>query len=175
MAAPPRLGGGASGGATGAMGATAYSGFGHVGDAGRCYAQLARTFLCAGEVGDNVEQDSVNVEKYVKELASLLVDTIQAAGKKFEEEHLRMINMVTSIHPGGGGGGTRFNKGIMEHGVIQNLRAVSVDKGLFLQWHQKFTTALGQAKTAYEEIVHKLAREIDFGGEMGTILSTLGT
>ncbi len=49
---------------------------------------------------DNVEDDSINVEKYVNELASLLAETIQATGKMFEEEHLRMINMVTSIHPG---------------------------------------------------------------------------
>jgi hypothetical protein len=57
-----------------------------------------------------------------------------------------------------------FNKGIMEHRAIQNLRAVSGDKGLFRQWHQKFTTALGQVKVEYEEIVLKLAREIDLGG-----------
>ncbi len=52
------------------------------------------------------------MEKYVKELTSLLVDAIQATGNMFEEEHFRMINRVTSIHPGGGGGGARFKKGI---------------------------------------------------------------
>ena len=60
---PPGLGG-----ATGTIGATSYSGFGHVGDAGRCYSQLARTFLRAGEVRDRIEQDSVNVENYLKEM-----------------------------------------------------------------------------------------------------------
>ncbi len=40
------------------------------------------------------------------------------------------------------GGGHRLPKGIMEHKVMQNLRAVSGDKLLFRQWHQKVTTAL---------------------------------
>ncbi len=80
---------------------------------------MARTFVRGGEVRDNFELDSINVEMYVKELASLLEDAIQATGKTFEEEHSRMINRVTSIHPGDG------------------------DKGLFRQWYQKFTTALG--------------------------------
>ncbi len=36
------------------------------------------------------------------------MDGVQAAEKMFEEEHMRMINMVTSIHLGGVGGGNRF-------------------------------------------------------------------
>ncbi len=58
--------------------------------------------------------------------------------------------------------------------MIQNLTAVNGDKGLFRHWHQKFTTALGQVKTEYEEIVHKLAQEIDMGRDMETVLTTLG-
>jgi hypothetical protein len=75
-------------------------------------------------VRDHVEQDSINVEKYVKVLASLLVDTIQTTGKMFEEEHLRMINMVSAINTGGSGGaGNRFTATrIMEHKVIMNFR-----------------------------------------------------
>ncbi len=59
----------------------------------------------------------------------------------FEEEHMWMINMVTSIHR---------------------------------QWHQKFTTALGQVGAEQEEIVHRLVREIDLGRDMGNILVTTG-
>ncbi len=39
--------------------------------------------------------------------------------------------------------------------------------------HQKFTTALGQVMMEYEEIVHRLAREIKFGRDMENILTTL--
>ncbi len=39
---------------------------------------------------------------------------------------------------------------------------------MFKQWHQKFTTALGQVRAEYEEIVQHLAREIDMGKEMET-------
>ena len=45
---------------------------------------------------------------------------------------------------------------------------------MFRQWQQKFTTALGQVRAEYEEIVHKLAREIDLGREMENILTMLG-
>ncbi len=78
----------------------------------------------------------------------------------FEQEHLRMINMVSSISTGGIGssGGPTFNRGIIEHKVIHNLRAVTGDKGLFRQWHHKFITALGQVRAEYGEMVHKLAR-----------------
>ena len=100
--------------------------------------KLARTFLPAGEVRDQVEQSSIDVDKHVKELASLLVDAIQATGKMFKEEHLRMINMVTAINPGGSGGkgGNGFTKrGIVEHKVITNLRCVNGDRSLVRQWH----------------------------------------
>ncbi len=77
-----------------------YSGFGHLGTARHCYSQLARVYLRAGEVRHVVESDLVNMERNVKEIASLLADAAQATGKIFEEEHMRMINMVTSVHPG---------------------------------------------------------------------------
>ena len=55
---------------------------------------------------------------------------------------------------------------LMENEVIQNLRAVSGDKSLFRQWHQKFTTAFGQFGGVHEEIVHRLVKESDLGREM---------
>ncbi len=119
-----------------------------------------------------MEADSILVEKYVKEMA--VADLTKATGRMLGQEPMRIINMVTSIHLGEVGGGNLFTKGIMEHKVIQNLRAVSGDKGLFRQWHQKFTTALGQVKTEYEEMVHRFAREIDLGREMENILTMLG-
>ncbi len=119
---PPGFGGSTAGG-----GSIPYSGFGLVGTATRCFAQLARVYLRAGEVPDVVENDSLNMQRDVKEIASLLAAAVEATGKMFKEEHMRMIKMMTSIHPGGVGGGHRIPKGIMEHRVIQNLRAVSGD------------------------------------------------
>ncbi len=50
-----------------------------------------------------------------------MADAVRATRKMFEEEHMRMINVVTSIQPGGVGGGNRVPKGIVAHKVIQNL------------------------------------------------------
>ncbi len=129
---------------------------------------MVRVGLRARELRDYVEADSINVERYVKEIAALSADLTKATGRMSKEEHLRMINMVTSIYTGGSGGagGLKLDRGIMEHKVIQNMKAVSGDRGLFRQWHQKFTTAVGQVRSEYEEIAHKLARE--------TVLAALG-
>ena len=108
---PPGLSGGVTGGGDD-------GGFGHVGEAGARYNTMARVVLRAGKDRDNVEADSINVEKYVKEIAALVADLTKAAGRMFEQEHFRMINMVSAISPGGlgGKGGNRFAaKGIAEH------------------------------------------------------------
>ncbi len=63
---------------------------------------------------------------YVTEIAILVYDLTKAAGRRFEQEHLRMIHMVSAINPGGSGGqgGNRFTaKGIMERKVVENLRS----------------------------------------------------
>ena len=93
MTAPPGLGG-----STGGSG-----GFGHVGEVGAFCSTKARILQRAGEVRDNVEADSVNVEKYFKELAALMADLAKAAGRMCEQESMRMINMATALHLGGVG------------------------------------------------------------------------
>ncbi len=73
-----------------------------------------------------------------------MIDMTKAAGRIFEQEHFRMINMVLAINPGGWGGtgGHGFTtKGIMERKVIMNIRMVNGDKSLVRQWHQRFVTA----------------------------------
>ncbi len=56
------------------------------------------------EIRDTVEMDSINMEKYVKELTNTMIEMTRATGKMFEQENLRMINMVPAINPGGLGG-----------------------------------------------------------------------
>ncbi len=107
-----------------------------------------------------------NVEKYCKEVATLVAAFTKAARRMFEQEQLRIINMVSAINPGGSGGtgGNRFvAKEIMEHKGIMNLRMVNGDKSLVRQWHQRFVTALSQVGDVHEEIVVNLVREIDLG------------
>ena len=128
------------------------------------------------EIRDNVGMDSINVEKYVKELTNTMFDMTEATGRMFEQEHRRMINMVTAINPRGlgGRGCTRFTaRGIMEHKVIMNLRMVSGDKSLFCQWNQRFIAALGQVEGAHEEIIQQLVRETDLGRELDKVVENL--
>ncbi len=67
------------------------------------------------------------MEKYVKELSVVTMDLTKACGRMFEQEHLRFISMFSATRSSGGGGGG-FHKGVMEHKVITNLRAVNGDK-----------------------------------------------
>ncbi len=69
---------------------------------------------------------------------------------------------ATRTNEGGGG----FHGVVMEHKVIMNLTAADGDKSLFRQWHQKFTTVLGQVGRAHVEIVHRLVKEIDLGKQL---------
>ena len=39
------------------------------------------------EISDNVEIDSINVEKYVKELTNTMIDMTKAMWRMFEQEH----------------------------------------------------------------------------------------
>ncbi len=124
---------------------------------------------------DNVEADSINVEKYFKELAISMIDMTKARGRMFEQEPLRMINMVSAINTSGlgGGGWAGFTKGAMEHKVIMNLRMVKGDKFLFRPWHQRFVTAVGQVDGAHQEIIQHLARETDLGKELDRAVEDL--
>ena len=59
------------------------------------------------------------------------------------------------------GGNSLTTKGIMEHKVIMNFRMVNGDKSLFMEWHQRFVTALSQVGDVHEEIVLNFVREIN--------------
>ncbi len=69
---------------------------------------MARVMKRLVEIRGSMKMDSINVERYVKDLASTMIEMTKATGRMFEHEHLRMINMVTAINPGslGGKGGT---------------------------------------------------------------------
>ncbi len=88
----------------GVFGGSVSGGYGHVGEAAACYSTMARVMQRVGDVRDHVEAVSVNVEKYVKEIAVLVGGLTKATGRMFEQEHLRMINMVSAINTGGSGG-----------------------------------------------------------------------
>ena len=108
------------------------------------------------------------MEKYLKELAVVTMDLTKACGRMFEQEHLRFISMITAAgsSQGASGGGFKYTKGIMEHRVIQNLKAVTGDKSLFRQWHRRFASALGQCDQVHEEIIQHLVKETDLGEDL---------
>ena len=144
----------------------ATGGFGDVGEARFNFNRMVRGMTRLKEISENVVGDQLNTEKYVKELTDVVREMFMASGSMFEQEHLRFINMFAAAGVGGKGGGHRNEKTIMEHKVIQYLRAVNGDKSLFRQWHQKFTTALGQVTGVHEEIVQRMVKEIDLGKEL---------
>ena len=130
-------------------------GFGDVGEAAVCFQTMAKTMKRLWEIRGNVEADSINVEKYVKEQSVVTMDLTKACGRMFEQEHLRFIAMFSATRNNGGGGGG-FHRGVMEHKVIMNLRAVNGDKSIFRRWHQNSATFLGQIGGALEERVRRL-------------------
>ncbi len=99
-----------------------------MGKATVCFQTMAKTMRRLGEIRDN---DSINVERYRKELAVVTVDFTKACGRMFEQENFRYIAMFSATRISGGvGGGGGFHRGIMQHKVITNLRADNGDKSL---------------------------------------------
>ncbi len=117
------------------------------------------------DIENNVETDSINMEKYVKELFKVRWDMFRATGAMFEQENLRFINMFAAT--------TKHTREIMQHKVITNLRCVNGDKSLFRQWHQRFITAWGQYGHVHEEIVQHVVKETDFGKELDKVVEEL--
>jgi hypothetical protein len=122
-------------------------------------------------VEENVEGNVGNLELCIKDVGAVCKQLFHFMGKNLEQEPLRFARVATAVAGGTGavGGQGRFVKGIMEHKVTQSLEAVNGDKALFRQWHQKFTTALGQASPVHER-VHRMVKEIELGKDMETIV-----
>ena len=152
--------------------------FGDVGQARQNFQRMSAGMNRLKDIMEQAEDDDlVNLETWVKELAKTVHSMFMSTGSMFVQEALRTeaaISRSRASGYGGGGGDKWTTKGIMEHRVMTNLKAVNGDKGLFRQWHQKFTTALGQYNPRYEEIVHYMIREIDLGKDLGAVSKKLG-
>ncbi len=96
---------------------------GGIGDIGICLHKLVDGIARLDRIAVSVEADSINVEKYVREIALTLRDVVAATGRMFEQEPWRVTALITAS--GGGGGGPRTErqpKSVMEHRVIQSLK-----------------------------------------------------
>jgi hypothetical protein len=56
------------------------------------------------QIDDNVEQDTISSEKYMKELSKVCWEMFRATGAMFEQEHLRFIFMYMAANVFGGCG-----------------------------------------------------------------------
>ncbi len=121
------------------------------------------------DIESNAETDSINMERYVEELSKVGWDMFRATGAIFEQEPLMFISMFAATGSGGNGGRHMFNKGIIEHKVINNLRCVRGDKSLSRQWHQRFVTALGSYDQAHEGIIKDLVAKTDLGKDLDKV------
>ncbi len=64
---------------------------------------MAKIVRRLGEIRDDVQNGSINVERYLKELAFATMDRTKACGRMFEQEHLRFIAMFSATRTSGGG------------------------------------------------------------------------
>ncbi len=61
------------------------SGFGEVGQAAFNYQEMVKGMKRLKDIENNVETDSINMEKYVKELPKVCCDMFRATGTIFEQ------------------------------------------------------------------------------------------
>ena len=60
-------------------------GFGDVGDSALCYDRVVKGMKRLKDIEENVESDTLNLEKYVKEMAKVSHEIIGACGRLFEQ------------------------------------------------------------------------------------------
>ncbi len=95
-------------------------GFGDVGEAAVCFQSMGKIMRRLVEIRDNVKNDSLGVEKHLKELAIATMGFAIACRRMFEQEHLMLIAMFSAMGTAGGGGGEErgLHKGIVERKII---------------------------------------------------------
>ncbi len=162
---PPGLGGGSGGG------------FGGVGQAAVNFQEMVKFMRRLKDIENNVNTDSVNMGKYVKEWSKVYWGMFRKTGAMLEQELLRFINMFAAIGVNlSEGRATKHTRGIMEHTVITNLRCVNGDTSLFRQWRQRFIAALGQHDDHVQgEIVQHLVKKTDLGKEVDKVVEEVKT
>ena len=132
--------------------------FGDIGEARQNFQRMSQGMIRLKEIMEKAEDDDlIHLETWVKELSKVVHSMFLSTGSMFVQETLcteAAISRRTASGYGVGGERPWVPKGIMEHRVMTNLKAVNGDKGLSRQWHQKSTTALGQYNPRYEEMVH---------------------
>ncbi len=89
----------------GPPGLGAGGGFGDVGQGAFNYQEIVKGMKRFEDSENNVETDSINIEKYMKELSKVCWDMLLATGAMFEQEHLRFSIMFTAAGSGAIGGG----------------------------------------------------------------------
>jgi hypothetical protein len=57
------------------------------------------------EIAENVESDQLNIEKYVKELTTVVREMFLSTGSMFQQENVRVFSMIAATGGGGYGGG----------------------------------------------------------------------
>ena len=96
---------------------------GGVGDVGICVHKMVEGMAHLERIAANVEADSINSERYVREMAMTMRDVVAAIRRMFEQEPWRVTALISASK--GGGSGPRMErqvKGVMEHRVVQGRR-----------------------------------------------------
>ncbi len=92
------------------------AGFGDVGQARVFCEAMVQGMMRLRDIDTNVEQDTVNSEKYINELLNVCWEMFWVLGAMFEQEHLRFVNMFVAARDGSGAGRSKFEK-VGHHGA----------------------------------------------------------
>ena len=76
-------------------------GFGDVGEARLNFNRMSQGMHRLKEIAENVESDQLDIEKYVKELTTVVREMFLSTGSMFQQENVRVFSMIAAT--GGGG------------------------------------------------------------------------
>ncbi len=71
-------------------------GLGYFGQEAVCFSRMSAGMERLTQSDENVENDQINIEKYVKELTSVCKELFKATGVMFEQDPVRVTPMITA-------------------------------------------------------------------------------
>ena len=74
-------------------------GFGDVGEARLNFNRMSQGMHRLKEIAENVESDQLNIEKYVKELTTVVREMFLSTGSMFQQENVRFFSMIAATGP----------------------------------------------------------------------------
>ena len=135
--------------------------------------QMVKGIKVIDSMVTEMDKPDVDADEVVKTSLVTIREVFTAIGMNIEGEYARIVKLIDDKVANSTGYVGKSAKGIMEYKVMQHLKVVTGDKGMFRQWHMKLMSAISQVKKEYGVMLEDLVKHIDLGKPVDKVLDEL--